>query len=232
MIPESEPVGTPGSSPDPKNSDSVPQVPADVATVFGERAQQAIQYAELLAKHGVERGLIGPREVPILWSRHIYNSAAVAQVLPTTGTLADVGSGAGLPGIVLAILAPGLAIDLVEPMERRTTWLEEVVAELGLTNVEVVRARAEELHGKRRYDVVTARAVAAMDKLVRWCLPLVKPGGELVALKGQRANEELVAAQPLLKRKRAASWSVSEHRVTPNSDPTYLVRVRTEAARK
>ncbi len=135
------------------------------------------------------RGLLGPREADRLWERHLVNSAAAAAALPTAGgLLADVGSGAGLPGIPLAILRPDLTVRLVEPLLRRATFLTEVVAALGLANVEVVRARAEDLHGAWTAATVTARAVAPLDRLAGWCLPLVAPGGSLLALKGDRAD--------------------------------------------
>ena len=140
-----------------------------------------------LATSGVERGLIGPREVPRLWNRHVLNCAVLGELVPQGVRVVDVGSGAGLPGIALAIARPDLQVVLVEPLERRTTWLDEVVADLGL-GVRVLRARAEEVAGTERAAVVTARAVAPLDKLARWTLPLVQPGGELLAIKGRSAR--------------------------------------------
>ncbi|MGN0063679.1 MAG: 16S rRNA (guanine(527)-N(7))-methyltransferase RsmG [Nocardioides sp.] len=163
-----------------------------------ERLPLAERYAELLATEGVVRGLIGPREAPRLWDRHLLNSAVLAEVLPTDSTVADLGTGAGLPGMVLAIARPDLRLTLVEPLLRRTTFLEEVVAELGLDNVEVVRGRAEELHGKRTFDVVTSRAVAPLDRLLGWSMPLVAPKGALVAMKGSSVAEEIETARPVL----------------------------------
>ncbi len=185
----------------------------------------AERYAELLGTEGVTRGLIGPRETDRLWRRHLVNSAAAGSALPATGLVADIGSGAGLPGIPLAILRPDLPVRLVEPLLRRATFLAEVVADLGLANVEVVRARAEDLHGAWTATTVTARAVAPLDRLAGWCLPLVSPGGSLLALKGDRAETELTAATPTLRRLGAVSWSVEEHRAGQLEPPVRIVRV-------
>ncbi len=178
-------------------------------TAFGERLPLAERYVDLLANAGVERGLIGPREVPRLWDRHVLNSAAPVVRVPSDVTVADVGSGAGLPGLVWAIARPDLHVTLIEPLLRRTTFLEEVATELGLDNVEVVRARAEDV--KEQYDVVTARAVAALEKLARWCMPLVRPGGVLLALKGRTANEEIDAARATLGRLKAGDIVVATY---------------------
>lgn len=164
--------------------------------VFSSRLGLAQRYVESLATDGVIRGLIGPREVPRLWDRHILNSAVVLPRVPAGATVADVGTGAGLPGIVWAIARPDLEITLIEPLLRRTTYLEEISDELGLTNVRVVRARAEEVC--ENFDVVTARAVAALDKLGRWCMPLVRQGGVFLALKGQSAQQEVESATKVL----------------------------------
>lgn len=166
--------------------------------MFGSSLPMMQRYADVLAGDGVDRGLIGPREVPRLWQRHLVNCGVVAERLPQGVTAADVGTGAGLPGLVWAIMRPDVSMTLVEPLLRRTTFLEEVVAELGLENVAVLRGRAEEV--KDSFDVVTARAVAALDKLAKWCMPLVAPGGVLLALKGRTAQEELVAARRTLGR--------------------------------
>src|SRR5690606_7879524 len=149
-----------------------------------ERLPLMEQYAELLSSEAVVRGLIGPREVPRLWDRHIANSAILATVLPADASVCDIGSGAGLPGLVLAIARPDLSVTLVEPLLRRTTFLEEVVDQLQLTNVEVFRGRADALHGARTFDVVTSRAVAPLDRLLAWSMPLVAARGALIALKG------------------------------------------------
>lgn len=153
----------------------------------------------------MERGLIGPREIPRVWSRHIINCAAIEAAFDAHTTVADVGSGAGLPGLVLAIARPDLRVTLVEPLLRRSTFLLEAVADLGLSNVEVVRARAEELHGDRVFDSVTSRALAPLGRLVRWCWPLVAEAGQLVAIKGGRAEEELADHAGLVARLRPAA---------------------------
>jgi len=199
-----------------------PQVAADV---FGETLGKARAFASLLATEGVTRGLIGPREASRLWDRHLLNCAVVTELLPSRGQLVDIGSGAGLPGIVLAMLCPGLDVVLVEPMLRRTSFLEECVAALDLPNVTVTRARAEELAGSVRADVVTARAVAPLDRLVGWASGLLRPGGMILAIKGQSVDEEVNAARPVLARLGARSTEilrVGHDRVIP---ATTVVRV-------
>jgi 16S rRNA (guanine527-N7)-methyltransferase len=156
---------------------------------FGTDLTPINRYVDLLASRGIERGLIGPRETPRLWDRHILNCAVVTPRIPSGATVADVGSGAGLPGLVWAIARPDLQVTLIEPLLRRATFLTEMVDELGLTNARVVRARAEEV--AEDFDVVTARAVADLGKLTEWCLPLVRPGGVLLALKGESASAEV-----------------------------------------
>lgn len=163
-----------------------------------DRLPLAERYVGLLATAGVERGLIGPREAPRLWERHILNSLAVAELVPHGASVADLGSGAGLPGLVLAIGRPDLSVTLVEPLLRRTTFLDEVVAELGLSGVRVVRGKAEALHGTEVFDVVTARALAPLDRLLGWAMPLVAPQGQLLALKGSSAEDEVAEAQKVL----------------------------------
>lgn len=173
--------------------------PPDVAAgVFHDRLPLVSRYAGILATDGVERGMIGPREVPRLWDRHLVNSGVVLPRLPQGATVADVGSGAGLPGLVWAIGRPDLEVTLIEPLLRRTIFLDEVVAELGLSNVRVLRSRAEDVD--ETFDVVTARAVAALEKLAKWCMPLVKPGGVLLALKGRSAPDEVKDAKRTLGR--------------------------------
>jgi 16S rRNA (guanine527-N7)-methyltransferase len=186
-----------------------------VRELFGLAWAPAEHFASMLVEEGELRGLIGPRELPRLWTRHLVNSAAVVPFIPEGVSVADVGSGAGFPGVVVAIMRPDLDVHLIETMERRVAWLSDVVDELGLDNVTVVQARAEELHGKAAFDVVTARAVAAMDRLARWAMPLTKPAGRLVALKGQRAEQELDKAKYVL-RKLGAS-AVRVERVSPIS---------------
>jgi 16S rRNA (guanine527-N7)-methyltransferase len=182
-------------------SRETPSAPEVARRVFpSERMPLAEQYAALLAGEGVVRGLIGPREAPRLWDRHLVNCALLAAELPADATVCDIGSGAGLPGLVLAIARPDLTVTLVEPLLRRTTFLEEVVGELDLSGVEVVRGRAEALHGQRRFAVVTSRAVAPLDRLLAWSMPLVEPSGALVAMKGSSVTEEIEAARPTLAR--------------------------------
>jgi 16S rRNA (guanine527-N7)-methyltransferase len=193
--------------------------------VFASRLPIAEEYAGLLANEGIVRGLIGPREVPRLWDRHLMNSAVVAEQITRGASVADIGSGAGLPGLVLAVARPDLRVTLIEPLLRRSTFLIEAVASLGLDNVEVVRARAEDLHGERTFDVVTSRAVAPLDRLARWSLPLTRGGGTFLPMKGSTAATELTAAADLLRRSGASSWSI----VSVGNDiltiPVTLIRV-------
>ncbi|GAA3393896.1 16S rRNA (guanine(527)-N(7))-methyltransferase RsmG [Cryptosporangium minutisporangium] len=164
---------------------------AVAAQIFGERLPVAIQYAELLGTAGVERGLIGPREAPRLWERHLLNCAVVSELFPADASVVDVGSGAGLPGLVLAIVRPDLRITLLEPLSRRVAFLEETVAALELSSVTVLRGRAEEVAGRVAASIVTARAVAPLDRLATWCLPLCEADGRMLALKGSSAAEEI-----------------------------------------
>jgi 16S rRNA (guanine527-N7)-methyltransferase len=180
------------------------------AEVFGAALPQLEAYAALLAGPGVERGLIGPRETPRLWERHLLNCAGLSLLVEDGQVVLDLGSGAGLPGLVLAIQRPEVQVVLVESLQRRATFLSEAVEHLGLRNTLVRRARAEELHGKLEVDVVTARAVAPVDRLAGWALPLLRPGGRLLALKGEQATTELAAAGPVLHRLGATASSVVE----------------------
>ena len=174
-------------------------VPASAAGVFGSALPTAVTFAGLLATRGVEQGLLGPREVPRLWDRHLLNCAVVAELIePQRGTLLDIGSGAGLPGLVLAMLRPEMAVTLLEPMERRCRFLAEAVTELGLANVCVLRGRAEDVTVSA--DVVTARAVAPLARLAGLAVGLARPGGMVLAIKGRAAADELKAADPALRR--------------------------------
>lgn len=166
------------------------ETPPLVDKLFPRAAVRLSAYAELLATEGTLRGLIGPREVPRLWDRHLLNCAVVERLIPEDSSVADIGTGAGLPGIVLAIVRPDLHVDLVDPLLRRTTFLEEAVESLELDNATVVRSRAEDLP-PASYEVVTSRAVAPLGKLARWCLPLCVEGGLMLAMKGSSAEEEL-----------------------------------------
>ncbi|WP_432523442.1 16S rRNA (guanine(527)-N(7))-methyltransferase RsmG [Kineococcus sp. SYSU DK006] len=194
------PRGTSPPSVVPAESTAAQTAPPEAAhRVFGERAEQAARYHDLLATRGVERGLIGPREVPRLWDRHLLNCAYLGEAIAEGLSVLDVGSGAGLPGIPLALARPDLRIRLVEPLERRYTFLREVVAELELREqVAVVRGRAEDVKGEFSAAVVTARAVAPLETLYRWTLPLVQTGGHLLAIKGRSASQEIEAAAATL----------------------------------
>ncbi|KJL25130.1 16S rRNA (guanine(527)-N(7))-methyltransferase RsmG [Microbacterium azadirachtae] len=180
------------------DSTGLEREPAAAATLFGSRLDLARAFTESLAAQGEERGLIGPLELPRLWTRHILNSAIAAPLFH--GSVADVGSGAGLPGIVLAIARPDVEWTLIEPMERRVVWLDEQVEALGLSNVTVVRGRAEDVGLSARFDVVTARAVSALRTLLPWTAPLVRNGGELALLKGANAENEITAAQKQIRK--------------------------------
>ncbi|MCD9876981.1 16S rRNA (guanine(527)-N(7))-methyltransferase RsmG [Streptomyces guryensis] len=187
----------------------LPPAPEQAREVFGDRFADAVRYAELLAEAGVQRGLIGPREVPRLWERHLLNCAVLSEVVPEGVTVCDVGSGAGLPGIPLALVREDLKITLLEPLLRRTTFLTEVVELLGLDHVTVVRGRAEEVMGKvAPVHVVTARAVAPLDRLATWGIPLLRPYGEMLALKGDTAEEELKSATTALSKLGAVETSI------------------------
>ena len=177
-----------------------PPTPAGVAQVFGDRLALAEQFTALLTDSGVTHGLIGPREVPRLWERHVLNCAVIHPAIAQGQRVIDVGSGAGLPGLALAIARPDLEIHCVEPMLRRTNWLSVAVAELRLTNVTVHRGRAEQFWGTLSAPVVTARAVARLGELAAWCLPLVLPGGCFLAIRGASVAEELHAERAGLRR--------------------------------
>ncbi|HEY8305161.1 MAG TPA: 16S rRNA (guanine(527)-N(7))-methyltransferase RsmG [Lapillicoccus sp.] len=179
------------------------------ATVFGSRLDVAEAYVALLADTGISHGLIGPREAPRLWDRHVLNSAVVQPVFAQDARVADIGSGAGLPGIPLAIARPDLHLVLVEPLLRRTIWLTSTIEQLGLTNVEVHRGRAESLWGVERFRHVTARAVARTGELARITLPLLSAGGSVQALKGESAQTELDEDASLLRSLGASRWRVS-----------------------
>lgn len=180
-------------------SDLPPSAPATARGVFGsDRLPLAEAYAGLLATDGVLRGLIGPREAPRLWDRHLLNCAVLGEAIPADVSVCDIGSGAGLPGLVLAIARPDLRITLVEPLLRRTTFLEEAIDQLGLTGVTVFRGRAEEVKERHGFDVVTSRAVAPLERLLRWSMPLVAPNGALVAMKGSSVADEIELARPTL----------------------------------
>lgn len=198
--------------------------PAAAAEIFGERIELARAFTAALGAHGEERGLIGPLEPPRLWTRHILNSAVAAPLFAIGSRVGDIGSGAGLPGLVLAIARPDVQWVLIEPMERRVAWLEEQTAALGLDNVEVVRARGEEWKRGPVLDAVTARAVSALRTLVPLTAPLVRNGGELILLKGANAAKEIDAAEKAIRK-----FKLTDVRVEPVGDgvidePTRVIR--------
>jgi 16S rRNA (guanine527-N7)-methyltransferase len=211
-------------TPDPSTAPPVEPAGA-VSALFGDRADIARTFCGHLASSAVARGLIGPREVPRLWERHLLNCAAVSERVPAGGTVVDVGSGAGLPGLAVAIARPDVEVILVEPLLRRVAWLDEVITDLGIAGVEVVRARAEELASSMRADVVTARAVAALPVLARLCLPLVRRGGRFLAVKGRTAYEELALAEPDLIALGALRWEVVLCGENVLAEPTTVVEI-------
>ena len=193
-------------------------------SVFGERLDLARSYVEHLATSGIERGLIGPREVPLLWNRHVLNCAVVQELIPQGARLADVGSGAGLPGLCLAIARPDLEVTLIEPLERRVIWLDEVIEDLGLENATILRSRGEQAVGQVDVDVVTARAVSALVGLIDITLPLLRGTGQLLALKGRSAEEEVRKAQKKLDRYGVRETEVILAGESLLEEPTTVVR--------
>lgn len=193
--------------------------------MFGARLALADSYARWLAVDAIDRGLLGPREVPRLWNRHLLNCAVLTELVREGASVCDVGSGAGLPGIPLAIARADLQVTLIEPLLRRTRFLEEVVPALGLANVRVQRARAEELHGSATFDVVTSRAVAPLDKLLRWSMPLARGGGLVLAMKGSSARDEVVAARSVLDRLGGRDVEVLSVGAGIVDEPATVVRV-------
>lgn len=180
-------------------SSSVEPEPEIAATLFADRIEVARLYTSHLAARGEELGLIGPLEAARLWSRHIINCALLAPLL-RPGIVGDVGSGAGLPGMVLAIARPDVRFVLIEPMERRTDWLRSETAELGVDNVTVVRARADDARLEQPLDQVTARAVTSLSRLIPATAGLVAGGGQMIFMKGARIEDEIIAAQKVLRR--------------------------------
>lgn len=202
--------------------------PAQALELFGERIELARAYTADLVARGEELGLIGPLELPRIWSRHILNCAVVAPLL-RPGVVGDVGSGAGLPGVVLAIARPDVEFVLIEPMERRVAWLEEQRSLLQLSNLSVVRARAEDYRGRTALDQVTARAVSAFSKLIPLCAPLVADGGELVLMKGSGALNEIAAAEKAVRKFRLSDVDVLELGGDLGLDVTRVIRARVRA---
>lgn len=200
----------------------VEQRPRVAEHIFEDRLNIAQQYADALARDGETLGLLGPLEYPRLWTRHVINSALIAPILE--GTVGDIGSGAGLPGIPLAIARPDVNFTLIEPMERRHTWLTQQIEALGLTNVTAIRARAEELFDSHTFDQVTARAVAALSKLIPWAAPLVRYEGELVLLKGRNAEAEIEKAKKQIRKFGLEDVRVEEVGTDLDTEPTRVVR--------
>ena len=199
--------------------------PAKAVDVFGDRAALATRYAEILTSAGVERGLLGPREADRIWDRHLFNCATVSPLIPSGDLVCDLGSGAGLPGIVIAIARPDVRMVLLEPMLRRTAFLAECVTDLALDNVTVTRGRAEDHAGRMNADSVVARAVAPLERLAGWALPLLRPGGQLLAMKGETAHTELDAAEKQLLHLGAGGWELVELGIDSGVQPTHVVRV-------
>lgn len=200
--------------------------PSLAEEIFGEEMGGALGYARLLATTGVDHGLIGPREVPRLWERHILNCAVLEEVLPPEAVVGDIGSGAGLPGLAVAIARPDVEVHLIEPLARRTVWLEGAIAELDLANVSVHRGRAESFAGELSCDVVTARAVARLERLAEWAGPLLKPGGELIALKGSSADQELEDDLDAIRRAGGVEPRIEVLGAGRLEVPTTIVRIR------
>lgn len=205
---------------------AVPETPVAAERIFADRLPVALRYAEILAGSGVIRGLLGPREAPRLWERHILNCAVITELIDEHATVTDVGSGAGLPGLVIAIRRPDLHVTLVEPLLRRVRWLHEVVEELELPNVRVARGRAEVLWDELpAADVVTSRAVSALENLAVWSVPLVRPGGWWLPMKGASVAEEIDGCRALLAEVGVTSIEITECGVGVLDEPTTVARL-------
>ena len=198
--------------------------PQSALQLFGERIDLARHYAEALVRDGDVLGLLGPREMPRLWSRHILNSAVVSELISPGKSIGDIGSGAGLPGIPMAIALPDNNFTLIEPMERRSEWLLQLISDLGLENVRVLRARAEEVG--EVFDITTARAVSALPKLLLMCIPLTRHGGEILALKGSKASDEIEESKKLQKKLGITSFEIVHTGVDLLPEPTLVVRTK------
>lgn len=209
-----------------KHSPEIEQEPLVAAELAGDRLETLRAFAKDLGERGETLGLIGPLEPPRLWTRHLLNSAILAPLIEPGASVADIGTGGGMPGLVLAIVRPDARFKLIEPMERRCAWLNEQVQRLGLQNVEVKRGRAEEFHDAFEVDQVTARAVTALRKLVPLAAPLLRDGGELLLLKGASVEEEIVAAQKALRVGRVHDISVEELGEGRLSETTRVFRAR------
>lgn len=208
-----------------------PAPPPQAQAVFGDRLPLAMRYAEHLASTGMEYGLIGPREVPRLWPRHLLNCAVLTELIGPGTHVADLGSGAGLPGIALAVRRADVHVVLIEPLLRRAEWLRMVVSDLGLEAVQVYRARADELTAELSVPVVVARAVAPLDRLASWALPLLVPGGELLAIKGATARQEVERTGQAVRAAGACSTTILTVGDGLVPEPVTVVRVRTAATK-
>lgn len=200
--------------------------------IFGDRLALAERYVEHLATSGTERGLIGPREIPRLWGRHVLNCAVIESEIAQGSHVADVGSGAGLPGLCLAIARPDLELTLIEPLERRVIWLQEVVDDLGLDNVTIMRTRAEQAVGMVKADVVTARAVSALSNLAGLTIPLLDGEGEVVAIKGRSAADEIEKATKVIRKLGGVQTSVVTVGQDLLEEPTTVVRIVVKKSQK
>lgn len=209
----------------------VPEPPPAAEVLFGDRLPLVRRYVRHLATTGVEWGLLGPREVPRLWERHVLNCAVLTDLLPEGAHVVDVGSGAGLPGIALALRRRDLHVTLVEPLLRRVEWLTMVVGDLGLDNVKIRRTRAEDVAGDLVVPYVTARAVASLDRLCRWALPLLEPGGELLAIKGRSAADEVARTAAGVRKAGGRSTELVELAAGLLDEPVTVVRVRVSVGR-
>jgi 16S rRNA (guanine527-N7)-methyltransferase len=219
-------VVSPSADPDAGAADLEAE-PAAAGSIFGDRIELARRYVHSLATDGVVRGLIGPREPARLWSRHVLNSALIAELIASGSSVVDIGSGAGLPGIPLAIARPDLTVALVEPLERRVRYLHEIIEELSLGNCRAVRGRAEEVVAEYgNADVVTSRAVAPLHRLVGWSAPLARDGGLVLAMKGESAREELDRDRGAVARSGLVDPEVLEVGGSDSVTPTYVIRAR------
>jgi 16S rRNA (guanine527-N7)-methyltransferase len=217
-------------------ADALPAPPVVARELFGARLELAQRYAERLATDGVVRGLIGPREVPRLWDRHVLNCAVLTELVPDGARVVDVGTGAGLPGLAMACRRADLRIDLVESLARRVVFLTEVVDALGLAEqVRIVHGRAEDAAVRSEVggaEWVTARAVAPLDRLVGWCIPLLRPGGTLLAMKGAQAEAEIATHQAALRRMGASRVSIVHCGVDTLDTPVTVVAVERDQTRR
>lgn len=211
-----------------RSPETVEPEPAAAAALAGDRIDVLRAFAEDLAARGEELGLIGPLELPRLWTRHLLNSAVLAPLLTSGGRVADIGTGGGMPGLILGIVRPDVELRLIEPMERRCAWLNEQIERLELTNTQVMRGRAEEFHGAIEVDQVTARAVTALRKLVPLTAPLLRKGGEMLFLKGTSVEQEIEAAQKVLKKHRVSDVRVEELGADLLAESTRVFRARVD----